>query len=37
MEKLNFYIVKQEYVKYMSQFDKRISKSYDEKARKPFI
>lgn len=37
MEKLNFYIVKEEYVKYMSQFDKRISKSYDEKARRPFI
>ena len=37
MEKLNFYTVEERYVKYMSQFDKRISKSYDEKARRPFI
>ena len=37
MKKLNFYTVKEEYVKYMSQFDKKISKSYDEKARRPFI
>ena len=27
MDKLNFYTVKERYVKYMSQFDKRISKS----------
>lgn len=37
MEKLNFYTVKERYVKYMSQFDKKISKSYAEKARRPFI
>lgn len=37
MNKLNFYTVNQEYIKYLSQFDNRIEKSYDEKARRPFI
>lgn len=37
MEKLNFYTISGEYVKYMNQFDNRILKAYDEKARRPFI
>lgn len=37
MIKLNFYKVNEEYVKYLSQFDNRISKSYDEKSKRPFI
>ena len=37
MEKLNFYKINEKYVKYMSQFDNRISKNYEEKARRPFI
>ena len=37
MEKLSFYKINEKYVKYMSQFDKKISKNYDEKARRPFI
>lgn len=37
MNKLYFYKVNEDYVKYMSRFDSRISKSYDEKAKRPFI
>ncbi|MBO5004522.1 MAG: type III toxin-antitoxin system ToxN/AbiQ family toxin [Clostridia bacterium] len=37
MNKLNFYKINEKYVKYMSKFDNRISKSYDEKRRRPFI
>ena len=37
MGKLNFYKINEKYVKYMSQFDNRIAKSYDIKARRPFI
>lgn len=37
MEKLNFYKVNENYVKYIGQFDNRVTKSYDEKARRPFI
>ena len=37
MNKLYFYKVNEDYVKYMSRFDSRISKSYDEKASRPFI
>lgn len=37
MNKLNFYKINEKYIKYISQFDKKISISYDEKARRPFI
>lgn len=37
MEKLNFYTINSTYVKYLNQFDNRILKAYDEKARRPFI
>lgn len=37
MEKLNFYTVNEDYIKYISKFDSKISKSYEEKAKRPFI
>lgn len=37
MDKLNFYTINEKYVKYMSKFDSKIAKSYDDKARRPFI
>ena len=37
MNKLNFYKINDKYVKYISKFDNKISRSYAEKARRPFI
>lgn len=37
MNKLNFYIVKEKYILYMREFDRRISKNYAEKSKRPFI
>lgn len=37
MDKLNFYKVNEEYIKYIRKFDEKVSQSYNEKARRPFI
>lgn len=37
MKKLKFYKVKEKYIMYLNQYDKKISKSYGEKAKRPFI
>ena len=37
MKKIKFYKVKEKYIMYLNQYDKRIAKCYGDKAKRPFI
>ena len=37
MNKFNFYKIDENYIKYLEKYDNKVSKSYDNKSKRPFI